>query len=71
MGEAHGKYQPMRSMFYLYLPDVDAVYRRALAAGATSIEEPKDQSYGDRNAGVRDPFGNEWYIATHVRDVAS
>lgn len=71
MGEAHGKYQPMQSMFYLYLPDVDAVYRRALAAGATSIEEPKDQSYGDRNAGVRDPFGNEWYIATHVRDVAS
>jgi uncharacterized glyoxalase superfamily protein PhnB len=71
MGEAHGKYQPMQSMFYLYLPDVDAVYRRALAAGATSIEEPKDQSYGDRNAGVRDPFGNEWYIATHLRDVAS
>ena len=69
MGEAHGKYQPMQSMFYLYLPNVDAVYHRALAAGATSISAPADQPYGDRNAGVRDSFGNEWYIATHIKDV--
>ncbi len=71
MGEAHGAYQPMRSMFYLYLPDVDGAYGRALAAGGSSISEPADQPYGDRNAGVRDPFGNEWYLATHVRDVAT
>lgn len=69
MGEAHGKYQPMQSMFYLYVPEVDAVYRTALAAGAQSIQEPKDQPYGDRNAGVTDPFGNTWYIATHISDV--
>lgn len=69
MGEAHGPYQPMQSMFYLYVPEVDAVYRTALAAGAKSIQEPKDQPYGDRNAGVTDPFGNTWYIATHIRDM--
>jgi PhnB protein len=69
MGEAHGKYQPMNSMFYLYVPDVDDVYRRALAAGATSIAEPKDQPYGDRSAGVKDIFGNQWYIASHIKDV--
>jgi PhnB protein len=68
MGEAHGPYQRMESMFYLYVPDADAVYRTALAAGAKSIQEPKDQPYGDRNAGVTDPFGNTWYIATHISD---
>ncbi len=69
MGEAHGPYQPMQSMFYVYVPDCDAVYKRALAAGAKSIQEPADQPYGDRTSGVSDPFGNTWYIATHVRDV--
>jgi len=57
MGEAHGKYPPMPAMFYLYVPDADAVYRRALAAGATSISEPTDQAYGDRSAGVKTRSG--------------
>jgi len=70
MGEAHGKYETMDAMFYLYVPDMEAVYRQALAAGATSFQEPTDQPYGDRNAGVKDAFGNKWYIATHVKDVA-
>jgi uncharacterized glyoxalase superfamily protein PhnB len=69
MGEAHGKYEPMPAMFYLYVPNMDDVYRRAVAAGATPFQEPTDQPYGDRNAGVADAFGNKWYIATHVRDV--
>jgi PhnB protein len=69
MGEAHGKYAPMEAMFYVFVPDMDAVYRRAIAAGATSFQEPTDQPYGDRNAGVKDAFGNKWYIATHVKDV--
>jgi PhnB protein len=69
MGEAHGKYEPMPTMFYLYVPDCDAVYRRALAAGATSISEPKDHPYGDRSGGVKDAFGNQWYISTHIKDV--
>jgi PhnB protein len=58
------------AMLHLYLPDTDAVYKRALAAGATSVREPADQFYGDRSAGVRDQFGNQWYIATHVEDVS-
>ena len=70
MGEAHGPYQPMSSVLYLYVPDVDATYQRALQAGASSISEPADQPYGDRNAGVKDPFGNTWYMATHIKDVA-
>ena len=71
MGEAHGKYPPMPTMFYLYVPDCDAVYRSAVAAGGTSISEPADQPYGDRSGGVKDAFGNQWYIATHIRDVSS
>jgi PhnB protein len=70
MGEAHDKYEAMPAMFYLYVPNVDAVYRQTVAAGATSFQEPTDQPYGDRQAGVRDAFGNTWYIATHIKDVA-
>lgn len=55
----------MPAMLYLYVEDVDAVYRRALGAGATTLEEPADQPDGDRRAGVKDRFGNQWYIATH------
>jgi PhnB protein len=69
MGEAHGKYENMKAMFYLYVPNVDNVYKQAVAAGATSFQEPTDQFYGDRSAGVRDAFGNTWYIATHIKDV--
>jgi uncharacterized glyoxalase superfamily protein PhnB len=50
---------------HLYVPDADAVYQRAIAAGATSVEDPVDQPYGDREAGVKDPSGNIWWIATH------
>jgi PhnB protein len=70
IGEAHGPYQPMPSTLHLYVPDADAVYQRALQAGATSIQPPADQPYGDRSGGVRDPFGNRWFVATHIRDVA-
>ena len=69
MGEAHGPFQPMPAQFYLYVPDCDAWYQRALKAGAKSIAEPVDHPYGDRSGGVEDPFGNTWYIATHIKDV--
>lgn len=69
MGEPMGNFQAMPCMLYLYVPDVDATYRRALAAGAVSLQEPADQFYGDRNAGVRDPSGNLWWIGTHKEDV--
>jgi PhnB protein len=48
----------------VYVDDVDAVYERALKAGATSAYAPTDQEYGDRDAGVTDRFGNNWYIST-------
>jgi PhnB protein len=66
MSEADGPYQPIPAMFYLYVPDVDATYQRALRSGGSSLSMPKDQSYGDRSAGVEDVFGNQWYIATHL-----
>ena len=57
----------MPTMFcHLYVPDCDTVYQRALQAGATSIAEPVDHPYGDRSGGVKDAFGNQWYIATHI-----
>ncbi|HEV2616831.1 MAG TPA: VOC family protein [Candidatus Acidoferrales bacterium] len=55
---------------HLYVPDTDAVYGQALRAGAASIEAPNDKPYGDRSAGVKDAWGNSWFIATHIKDVA-
>ena len=57
--------EEMPTALHLYVPDADAVYQRALDAGAISVEEPVDQFYGDREAGVKDPTGNIWWIATH------
>lgn len=54
----------------IYTEDCDRMYRQALAAGAKNEREPADQFYGDRMAGVRDPFGYQWFIATHVKDVS-
>jgi PhnB protein len=70
MGEAHGVYQPLPSTFYLYVNDVDALYDRALKAGATSLNAPADQPWGDRAAGAKDPFGNTWYMATHKEELS-
>ena len=58
-------------VLYLYVVDVDETYRRALAAGAASFQEVTDQFYGDRVGAVDDPFGNQWWISTHVEDVSS
>jgi uncharacterized glyoxalase superfamily protein PhnB len=70
LGEASGRWAPRPSTLYLYVHDTDAIYRRALEAGATSLMEPANQFYGDRNAGIQDPSGNFWWIATHVEDVS-
>lgn len=67
MGEAHGPFQPMPTMFFVYVPSVDASFERATAAGASAMHPPGDQPYGDRTAAVKDPFGNEWYLATRIR----
>ncbi len=52
----------MRSMLYVYVEDADATYKRALEAGAKSLMPPVDKAYGDRNAAVEDPSGNQWFI---------
>lgn len=70
LGDAHGPYQPTERMFYLYVPNCDELYLRAIAAGGKSISEPTDHPYGDRSGAVKDAFGNEWWIATHIKDVA-
>ena len=68
MGEAHGPHQPQPTGIHLYVPDTDAAYRQAIAAGATSIMEPNDAPYGDRAAGIQDPHGNSWFLATYVKN---
>jgi uncharacterized glyoxalase superfamily protein PhnB len=58
--------EPMPAFLYVYVEDADATYRRALEAGATSLEPPRDLPYGDRRAMVRDAWGNTWQVATHL-----
>ena len=69
VGGAGGAWPAVPAAIHLYVPDVDATYQAALAAGARSTEEPADQFYGDRRANVVDAAGNQWFIATHVEDV--
>jgi PhnB protein len=54
----------------VYVDDVDAVYQRALGAGATAVREVEDQFYGDRTGQFEDPFGHRWSVATHIEDVS-
>jgi PhnB protein len=55
---------------HIYVPDVDALVRRAAAAGATVERPAAAQFYGDRSATLRDPFGHRWVFATHTEDVS-
>src|SRR5262245_56426263 len=57
---------PTPTGLHLYVADADRVYRAALQAGAESLRGPSDKPYGDRDASVKDPAGNHWYIATHL-----
>jgi PhnB protein len=62
--------EPQPAAIFLYMDGVDEVYRRALEAGASSIEEPADRpSNGERRAGFTDPFGNAWFVAARIEDV--
>jgi PhnB protein len=53
----------------LYVDDVDDVFKRAIAEGATKLRSVEDQFYGDRVGSFEDPFGHRWHIATHIEDV--
>ena len=71
LSEARPEFGAMPTMIHLYVENADELYHRALQAGATSMMEPRDEFYGDRSAGVKDPTGNHWWIATHQEDVSS
>ena len=62
---------PMPAFLYVYVADTDTTYRRALQAGASSLEEPSDMPYGDRRGMVSDEWGNTWQIAPHMGDRAA
>jgi uncharacterized glyoxalase superfamily protein PhnB len=62
-----GQRPPANAVLYVYVPDVDIAYERAIARGATSLEVPTVQPYGDRRAMVRDRWDNTWQIATRSR----
>ena len=58
------------SSLMIYVPDADAAFAKAVAAGAEPIRPVEDQFYGDRSGWVKDPFGHEWTLSTHVEDVS-
>jgi len=62
---------PMPMNLHVYVDDVDSLYRRAIAVGGLSVREPETTFYGDRSAGVKDPGGNNWWLACHVEDVSN
>jgi PhnB protein len=70
LGQSRDEWIPKPANFYLYVPDCDALYKSAIAAGGRSVQEPATQFYGDRHGGVDDPMGNTWWIATHLEDVS-
>ncbi len=73
MGQGHVSAASIGSSpvsLYLYIPDVDQVFERAVAAGAKILKPVQDQFYGDRSGFIQDPFGHLWGVATHVEDVA-
>ena len=59
---------PMPAFLYVYVDDTDRTFRRAVQAGASSLEEPSDMPYGDRRGMVKDKWGNTWQIATYKGD---
>lgn len=69
LSEGSAEYPAVPSMLYIYFDDVDEVYKKALAAGGVSLREPTNEFYGDRSCGVKDPSGNQWWIASHVEDL--
>ena len=69
LGEATPQFGPMPTSIYLYVTDSDSVYQHALSVGGVSVFPIMTLPNGERYGGVKDPFGNVWWIATHVEDV--
>ena|SRR5579862_2119567 len=70
MGTVSDPAKQKHAMLHIYVEDADAVYKRALEAGATGVRPVANQFYGDRAGGFDDAFGNTWYVSTHVEDVS-
>lgn len=68
LGQAGATWKPLPAALYAWVPDVDAAYARALAAGGTSESAPEDKPYGHRNAGVIDQNGVTWWIGSPIAD---
>jgi uncharacterized glyoxalase superfamily protein PhnB len=66
ISDGDGLREPAPAFLYVYVENVDETYRRAVEAGAETLELPADQPYGDRRAMVEDPWGNLWQIASHM-----
>ena len=66
LAEATADWPTVPTMLHVYVEDVDESFRRALAAGATAIQEPTQGDDPDRRCGVRDPAGNSWWLATQI-----
>ena len=71
LGQASEQWPPKPGTVLLYVPDADATYAAALAAGGRSVQAMATQFYGDRSGGVEDPASVTWWISTHVEDVPS
>lgn len=69
VSDATEQYRAGSCRLYLYVDDVDKTYKKSINANGISLREPTDEFYGDRSSGVKDAWGNEWWIATHVEDV--
>jgi len=67
LGQANETWKALKASLYLWIPDVDATYATALAAGAVSLSAPEDKPYGHRNAGVVDQNGITWWIGSPVK----
>ncbi|MFO1466769.1 MAG: DNA-deoxyinosine glycosylase [Steroidobacteraceae bacterium] len=65
VSDGGGLRDAMPAFLYVYVEDVDAIYARALAEGASSVEAPAQMTYGDRRATIQDPWGNTWQVAMH------
>jgi uncharacterized glyoxalase superfamily protein PhnB len=66
LGDASGAFPPKAAAVHVYVKDVDAIYKRALEAGATSVQEPIKKQDPDKRGGVKDAGGTTWWIATKV-----
>jgi PhnB protein len=71
IGQASDEWKALPCTIYMYVPDCDETFRRAIAAGATSVREPRTELYGDRAGGVQDSQGNYWWMATHAEDMSN